>query len=101
MPVICPQAASLENPVSSWSTETLACLLLQDICRVGSLGAPELGPFVAGAQAAEPSLCSRGTQVGRWSVRRTVWLTCMASSAGVTAVGGSTSQESIPVWPIM
>ncbi|CAO2640203.1 hypothetical protein LEMLEM_LOCUS25243 [Lemmus lemmus] len=43
---------------------------------------------------------ARGTQVGPWPVRRTVWLTCMALSAGVTAVGDSTSRESTPVCPI-
>lgn len=76
--------------------ETLASLLLQDMRRVGSSGAPESGPWLV----AEPSLCSRGTQVDPWSVRRMVWLTCMVSSAGVMAVGGSTSRESTPVCPI-
>jgi hypothetical protein len=49
----------------------------------------------------ELGLCSRGTRVGPWPVRRMGWPTCTASSAGVMAVGDSTSQASTHAWPTM
>lgn len=42
----------------------------------------------------------RATRAGPWPVRRTGWPTCMASSAGATAVGAA-SQASTPAWPTM
>lgn len=100
-PATCPQAVSPENPLSSGSNGDSRWLITSGHSRGWRPQCFCVRPLAAGAQVPELRLCFRGTQAGPWPVRRMVWLTSMASSAGVTAVDGPTSQESTPVCPIM
>lgn len=101
MPAPCPQAVSHGNPLSSESTGDSCWLIASGHWQGWKPRCFWVRPLAAVVWVAEPSLCSRGIRAGPWSVRRMAWPTCMASSAGVTAVGGSISRESTPVCPIM